>query len=200
MATKKITDLDAITVPVAADLFEIVDDVAGTATSKKITWANLFATALPLTSGQITFPATAVPSADANTLDDYEQGSWTPAVTFGGAAVSVTYHAGNNGKYTIVGDRVFYTGILWLTNKGTSNGAAIITGLPVAVGSDDYSSAPAAMITSDLAFVTVPAGLAKNGATTISLMELVSTAVGTTITDGDFENATFIRVSGSYNI
>jgi hypothetical protein len=28
----------------------------------------------------ITFPATQVPSADANTLDDYEEGTWTPTV------------------------------------------------------------------------------------------------------------------------
>ncbi len=31
-----------------------------------------------LTGGQITFPATQVPSANANTLDDYEEGTWTP--------------------------------------------------------------------------------------------------------------------------
>ena len=42
MSNKKITDLDALTTPAAADLLEIVDDVGGTATSKKITWANLF--------------------------------------------------------------------------------------------------------------------------------------------------------------
>jgi len=42
MSNKKITDLDALTAPAAADLLEIVDDVGGTATSKKITWANLF--------------------------------------------------------------------------------------------------------------------------------------------------------------
>lgn len=30
------------------------------------------------TGGQIAFPATAVPSAGANVLDDYEEGTWTP--------------------------------------------------------------------------------------------------------------------------
>ena len=33
-----------------------------------------------LTSGQITFPTTQVPSSDANTLDDYEEGTWTPVI------------------------------------------------------------------------------------------------------------------------
>lgn len=31
-----------------------------------------------LTGGQITFPATQNPSSNANTLDDYEEGTWTP--------------------------------------------------------------------------------------------------------------------------
>nr|MBC8360952.1 hypothetical protein [Candidatus Desulfatibia profunda] len=42
MADVKITNYDPLTTPAAADLFEIVDDVAGTPTSKKITWADLF--------------------------------------------------------------------------------------------------------------------------------------------------------------
>ena len=34
--------------------------------------------------GGIQFPATQVPSADANTLDDYEEGTWTPSLVNGG--------------------------------------------------------------------------------------------------------------------
>ena len=33
-----------------------------------------------LTGGQITFPATQVPSSDANTLDDYEEGTYSAAL------------------------------------------------------------------------------------------------------------------------
>lgn len=40
--TKKITDLVALTAPAIADLLEIVDDVAGTATSKKIVLSDLW--------------------------------------------------------------------------------------------------------------------------------------------------------------
>ncbi len=39
----------------------------------------------------IKFPATQVSSADVNQLDDYEEGTWTPATMFGGAAVDVAY-------------------------------------------------------------------------------------------------------------
>jgi hypothetical protein len=36
---------------------------------------------ITVTGGQIKFPATAVPSSDANTLDDYEEGTYTPTIT-----------------------------------------------------------------------------------------------------------------------
>src|SRR5665647_161935 len=53
------------------------------------------------TGGQIPFPATQNPSSDPNTLDDYEEGSWTPALKFGGNSVGITYSAGNQtGQYT----------------------------------------------------------------------------------------------------
>jgi len=41
MANVKITELPELTAPAAADLLEIVDDVAGTPTSKKVTVGNL---------------------------------------------------------------------------------------------------------------------------------------------------------------
>lgn len=39
---KKITELSALTAPAGDDLLVIVDDVSGTATTKKVTVANLF--------------------------------------------------------------------------------------------------------------------------------------------------------------
>ena len=41
MATKTITDLDAIAALADADLIAVVDDVAGTATTKKSTWTTI---------------------------------------------------------------------------------------------------------------------------------------------------------------
>ena len=53
-----------------------------------------------LFGGQIKFPATQSASADANTLDDYEEGTWTPSV--GGNATYGTRIA----HYTKIGDTV----------------------------------------------------------------------------------------------
>ena len=57
--------------------------------------------ATPSTSGSgISFPATQSASSDANTLDDYEEGTWTPSV--GGTATYGTRIA----TYTKIGDTV----------------------------------------------------------------------------------------------
>lgn len=85
---------------------------------------------LPL--GQLAFPAGANPSADPNTLDDYEEGSWIPGLSFGGAAAGITYGALNMGRYTKVGRLCVASGTLQLSNKGSSTGLAAITGLPFA--------------------------------------------------------------------
>ena len=55
---------------------------------------------LTLASGQIKFPATQNASGDPNTLDDYEEGTWTPSV--GGTATYGTRIA----HYTKIGDTV----------------------------------------------------------------------------------------------
>jgi len=93
--------------------------------------------ATPTTSGTgITFPATQSASSDANTLDDYEEGSWTPTIAFSGASVGVTYNGATGGRYVKIGKTVWVFGGLFLTNKGSSTGSTVtITGLPFAVSS-----------------------------------------------------------------
>jgi hypothetical protein len=61
---------------------------------------------LNLTGGQIKFPSTQLPSADANTLDDYEEGTWTPSISFGSGSATVTTTAGT---YTKIGRVVICT-------------------------------------------------------------------------------------------
>ena len=57
----------------------------------------------PATSGiGVQFPATQSASSDANTLDDYEEGTWTPAL---GGFSSITYSA-QTGTYTKIGNVV----------------------------------------------------------------------------------------------
>ena len=55
-------------------------------------------------AGQIKFPATQNASADANTLDDYEEGTWTPTDASG---AGLSFSAAT-GTYTKIGRIVFY--------------------------------------------------------------------------------------------
>lgn len=67
----------------------------------------------------IAFPASQVASADANTLDDYEEGTWTPTLTGSTGSIG-TYAAGTaQGNYTKIGNVVHAFFRLTLTSKGS---------------------------------------------------------------------------------
>jgi hypothetical protein len=73
----------------------------------------------------IAFPATQSASSDANTLDDYEEGTWTP-VDSSGSGLTFT---GVSAYYTKIGDMVFAT--FALVFPATSSSANnVIGGLP----------------------------------------------------------------------
>jgi len=84
--------------------------------------------------GQIKFPAAQNPSADVNTLDDYEEGTFTPSYTPAtGAFGSITVTA--TGRYVKFGKNVF----VWIdirttaaTTLGTAAGNLYVSGLPFA--------------------------------------------------------------------
>ena len=92
--------------------------------------------ATPSASGSgITFPATQSASSDANTLDDYEEGTWTPSLT-GTATYTI-----QSGKYTKIGNFVWAEFRLKINVIGTSSSENQVQGLPFAgVGSPINSS------------------------------------------------------------
>jgi hypothetical protein len=95
----------------------------GTLTGAAATFSGIVAA----NGGGIQFPATQVASADANTLDDYEEGTWTP-VDSSGAGLSLSNTSGNC-FYTKVGRTV--TVSFRLTYPSTASGSvAVIGGLP----------------------------------------------------------------------
>ncbi len=72
----------------------------------------------------VSFPATQSPSTDANTLDDYEEGTWTPVVT--AASGTITAYTAS-GSYTKVGRQVHATIQIAITNNGTGAGSVNAT-------------------------------------------------------------------------
>ena len=68
-------------------------------------------------------------TAAVNHLDDYEEGTWTPTIDFGGGSTSVAY-AYQEGAYTKIGRHVIAHAYLDLTSKGSSSGQIRFGGLP----------------------------------------------------------------------
>lgn len=137
-------------------------------------------TTLNLTGGQIAFPASQSASADANTLDDYEEGTWTPALKFGGANVDMT--GTFTGTYTKVGNLVFFLCYILLTNKGTSTGEATITGIPFAIA-DSFVAAPSLYTVSFADFPSI-----YGTSSTIYCREVTNAGARTELNDVNFAN------------
>lgn len=83
----------------------------------------------PAFNGQLAFPAAQNASSGANVQDDYEEGTWTPAVKFGAAEVGITYTS-RSGVYIKIGAFVWASGGFLLSANGSSTGTMTIAGLP----------------------------------------------------------------------
>ena len=166
-------------------------------------WATNAGTAMTLnTTGNLAFPdAKGIDfSATAGTgtselLNDYEEGVWTIGLQFGGASTGMTKNA-DAGKYTKIGNQVTVTGYLALSNKGSSTGNALITGLPFLVNSYGGLSMYMAQVT----FADVPMGYSNTGTFTIPLRESTNAGVVSSLTDADFANNSEIIFTMTYTV
>ena len=85
--------------------------------------------ASPVTGIGISFPATQSASSDANTLDDYEEGTWTPVLAGSTSTTGQSYYQ-QAGRYTKIGNICIAHFDAGLTNVGVLVGNAQINGLP----------------------------------------------------------------------
>ena len=92
-----------------------------------VTSANANGGVLQLKSG-ITFPATQVAASDANTLDDYEEGTFT--ATLKGGTTDPTIPVTATGKYTKIGRQVFVQIEFAAVSTVGASGTVFVTGLP----------------------------------------------------------------------
>lgn len=87
------------------------------------------------------FPATQAASAGANDLDDYEEGTWTPVITFATAGDLSVVYGTQAGAYRKIGDLVVVQMALSTTTftHTTASGNLRITGLPFTADNDTGS-------------------------------------------------------------
>lgn len=120
-----------ISVAVAGSLTDAIDASVSAAGVLTIALGN---GVVSVTGGQLAFPASQNASAGANTLDDYEEGTWTPGIaddTGSGSSESQTYSR-QLGFYTKIGNVVFFRFRLTVTSFGslTTTEQGVIVGLP----------------------------------------------------------------------
>jgi hypothetical protein len=113
---------------------------------------STFAQGIAITTGGVAF--------GGGTLGNYiENGSWTPGIKFGATVSGIAYGT-QNGLYTKVGNLVHASYIIQLTTRGSSTGAAVLTGLPVPSGNFGYtvSSTDWNLFTSSMLYVQLSLG------------------------------------------
>jgi hypothetical protein len=167
--------------------------------------------ATPSTSGAgITFPATQSASSDANTLDDYEEGTFTPFYTpSSGAFTTLTYSA-QTGKYTKIGNIVYFAINIFtsVVTLGTASGNLRIGGLPFTPDATSQFE-PGAALGRVYRWASAIPNIRCNingGATTVSLPNMATNSTSGTevqasdLTTGSNSFYNCVDISGCYKI
>ena len=123
-------------------------------------------------------------TAAANALDDYEEGTWTPALSASGATFGYTV---NNGRYTKIGNSVTVHGRIILFSASGGSGTVTLTGLPFAgapaIGGNNVGQQGIIGRTANFAG-DVPDSLeAKEGATEANIYYRASANAATSLLD-----------------
>jgi hypothetical protein len=151
-------------------------------------------------AGQFPFPAAQNASTDVNTLDDYEEGTWTPAIGGSGGQSGQAYTI-QQGSYIKIGKLVHAQFTITLSTLGTVTGNAEIQGLPFASQNTTNQNASASIgqftgMTTSIVFlgaVNVP------NTQTMPLRMLTAAATGiSVVAQADLSNTTSIIGAISY--
>jgi hypothetical protein len=155
--------------------------------------------ATPSASGAgITFPATQSASTSANTLDDYEEGTFSPIIqsdSTGDFTMTTQY-----GRYTRVGNLVtFIAYIAWSSRP--SGGSVTIIGYPFNInngGTTGGNAATAFIVKSATDSVLTNANLSFDGTGSVTTTYAYNFARSGLIAVNSLSSAGFVSYSGSY--
>jgi hypothetical protein len=148
-----------------------------------------------LTVDNIQFPATQVASANANNLDDYEEGTWTPSL--GG---NTTYGGGRYGKYVKIGKQVSIQFFIAISTLGTGS-TTTISGLPFTAENTGEGTIQSGVVSyfSNLAVNTISLVFAvETGSTTIKFAGRASSGATSSYEIAVFGNSTLIYGATTY--
>jgi hypothetical protein len=135
--------------------------------------------------------------AAANTLDSYEEGTWTPTIDFDGSSVGITYNQ-QYGRYTKVGQLVNAYCYVYMSSKGSSVGSAYVSGLPFPSVNTIAHYSPVVVWAAQLSFSGYLQAYVPYADTQINLQELTVGGVNSNLSNTDFQNNTEFMFNVSY--
>ncbi len=155
---------------------------------------------LAVNSG-VKFPATQVASADANTLDDYEEGSWTPAFS-ASTTTNFSYDAATAGSYVKIGKMVYVNGYININSTGSSAGNLFISQLPftIASGLNNTHAMTIGWYSILSGTLYAPTGIGVHSTNTIQLYRDVGNGSSQSFRVIDLSSFSKIAFSITYNI
>ena len=115
----------------------------------------------------------------SETLDSYEEGTWTPLLRFGGGSTGITYHH-RSGQYTKIGNVCILQFGFRINSKGTDVGTMDIASLPFSSFASSYNHPSGGLVCLDPATANLNKPLqAFTSGTTIQLRFGLTNAVPT---------------------
>jgi len=152
---------------------------------------------LTLTDGQVKFPSTQNASSNVNTLDDYEEGTYTPTIgcsSGGGYTVNASYPL----SYNKIGRMVTLYGTIYITADNSANGQIMLT-MPFTNNVYEITGMCALLDTdhANTGNMRITCGAAS---TILYLTTFDTYGIITYISSTDVDSAWKISVNFSYNI
>jgi len=142
-------------------------------------------------------------SSDAHTLDDYEEGAWTPTLSDGTNTLSPADFDVQYGAYRKIGTLVFVDMRIKLNSVGSLSGLIHVAGLPfnkIAAGDDRPSLQVGYFAGANLAAASALAGAVAEFSSASKIFPTVfdSTSGPTGLDASEITSAFELRISGAY--
>jgi len=133
--------------------------------------------AVPSSGTGIAFPATQSASSDANTLDDYEEGTFTPTIVATTTNPTITYGR-QDGRYVKIGMFVYASGSMVVNSISGGSGNLAFGGFPFASRNTNEADRTAINVSyvSGFSSTTIPTSGIFNGGTTFAEMLVFNSA------------------------
>lgn len=121
----------------------------------------------------------------------------TPGISFGNGTTGITY-ATQTGSHVRIGEYEFVNGLITLTSKGSSTGAARITGLPATVRNNADSYGALSLRLAVITYTGTPQAYFDINTTTAVLEQMTEAGTRTSLADTNFANTSSVLFSGFY--